>query len=271
MAKNCDNKCGSCAIASCAERKDTPGGNSQIKHVIGIVSGKGGVGKSSVTSLLAAAINRRGFKTAILDADITGPSIPQAFGLKGKAKSNETGIIPELTSGGIKVISINLLLENTSDAVIWRGPMIAGTVRQFWTDVNWGDVDYMFVDMPPGTGDVPLTVYQSLPLDGVILVTSPQQLVTMIVEKAANMAETMLIPILALVENMSYAECPDCGHKIDIFGESHAKEIADKYAISHSARMPLSAEISAAFDQGKIEDIQVEWLDNIIDSLLSDQ
>lgn len=275
MTETCNQNCDSCQVSSCSDRKKVleemvaaPGGDSKVKHVIGVVSGKGGVGKSSITALVAAAVNKRGYKTAILDADITGPSIPRAFGITAKAKIDENGIIPELTRDGIKVMSINLLLENTTDAVIWRGPMIAGTVRQFWTDVNWGDIDYMFVDMPPGTGDVPLTVYQSLPLEGIILVTSPQQLVSMIVEKAANMAQTMFIPILGIVENMSYVECPDCGKKIEVFGPSHLAETAEIYDIQHISRLPLNAEIAQACDNGTVEDLEGNWLEEIIQSLL---
>lgn len=270
MAENCNHNCSECH-QNCSDRQQTlasmkvaPKEGSHIKHVIGVVSGKGGVGKSLVTSLLACAMNKKGYKTAILDADITGPSIPQSFGIKEKAQSDELGIWPVATEKGIKVMSINLLLDNITDAVIWRGPMIAGAVRQFWTDVNWGEIDYMFVDMPPGTGDVPLTVYQSLPLDGVVLVTSPQQLVSMIVEKAANMSAEMLVPILALVENMSYFTCPDCGKKYHIFGDSHMKEIAAQHGISYTAELPIDPALSAACDEGRIETVDATWLEEII-------
>ena len=273
MAENCNHNCSECH-QTCTDRaqalasmKVAPKEGSHIKHVIGIVSGKGGVGKSLVTSLLACAMNKKGYKTAILDADMTGPSIPQAFGIKEKAKSDELGIWPVTTDQGIKVMSINLLLDNITDAVIWRGPMIAGAVRQFWTDVNWGDIDYMFVDMPPGTGDVPLTVYQSLPLDGIILVTSPQQLVAMIVEKAANMSTEMLVPILAMVENMSYFVCPDCNKKYHIFGDSNMKQIADQYGISYTAELPINPELATACDEGAIETIDAPWLEKIVDML----
>ena len=273
MAENCNHNCSECN-QTCADReqalsamKVAPKEGSHIKHVIGIVSGKGGVGKSLVTSLLACAMNKRGYKTAILDADITGPSIPQSFGIKEKAQSDELGIWPVTTTDGIKVMSINLLLDNITDAVIWRGPMIAGAVRQFWTDVNWGDIDYMFVDMPPGTGDVPLTVYQSLPLDGVIIVASPQQLVAMIVEKAANMSATMFVPILAMVENMSYFTCPDCGKKYHVFGDSHMEQIAKQHGISYTAELPIDPSLAAACDEGKIAEINGPWLDKIVDML----
>lgn len=228
--------------------------------MIGIVSGKGGVGKSAVTSMLAAAANREGLKTAVLDADITGPSIPKVFGLKNRARANPDGILPELTKTGIKVMSVNLLLESETDPVVWRGPVISGTVKQFWTDVIWGDVDYMFVDMPPGTGDVALTVFQSLPIDGIIIVTSPQELVSMIVEKAVKMADMMNIPILGLVENMSYFECPDCGRRHSIYGESHIEEIAAQYDIPVLAKLPIDPQLAKLCDQGTIELFEGEWL-----------
>jgi Mrp family chromosome partitioning ATPase len=273
LVENCDHNCAECALKCddkekmLAAMKVAPGGESQVKHVIGIISGKGGVGKSVVTSLLAVAMQRRGYQAAILDADITGPSIPQAFGITNKAKVDASGILPEKSKTGIKIISINLLLDRTTDAVIWRGPLIAGTVKQFWTEVNWGAVDYMFVDMPPGTGDVPLTVFQSLPLDGVIIVTSPQQLVAMIVEKAANMAQTMFVPILGLVENMSYFTCPHCGTKSRVFGESHLGQIASQHGIKLIAELPIAPAIAAACDEGRAEEIKGEWLDKIADML----
>ena len=275
MSESCSHDCSHCH-ASCSDKKKTlesmkvaPCQGSNIKHVIGVISGKGGVGKSLVTSMLAVAMHRRGYKTAVLDADITGPSIPQAFGLTGKATSDDTCLYPVESKTGIKIMSLNLLLENTTDAVIWRGPVIAGTARQFWTEVNWGDVDYMFVDMPPGTGDVPLTVFQSLPLDGVIIVSSPQQLVAMIVEKAAKMANAMYVPILALVENMSYFTCPDCGKEHHIFGDSHLEQIALAYNVPHIAQIPIDPLVAQAVDNGQIEDIQMPFLDNIADYLES--
>lgn len=226
---------------------------SDIKKVIGVVSGKGGVGKSLVTSMMAVEMRRRGNEVAILDADVTGPSIPKLFGITDRATSDNAGIYPALSKTGIEIMSTNLLLENDTDPVIWRGPVIAGAVKQFWTDVIWEDVDWMFVDMPPGTGDVPLTVFQSLPVDGIIVVTSPQELVSMIVEKAVKMADLMKIPVLGIVENMSYFECPDCGKKHSIFGESKIDEIAAKYGIDMVAKLPIDPKIAGACDKGMIE------------------
>lgn len=226
---------------------------SNVKKVIGIVSGKGGVGKSFVTSMLAVTMRRREHNVAVLDADITGPSIPKAFGLTEKARGNEFGILPSKSKTGIEVMSINLLLENDSDPVIWRGPVIAGTVKQFWTEVIWQDIDYMFVDMPPGTGDVPLTVFQSIPVDGIIVVTSPQELVSMIVEKAVKMAENMNIPIVGIVENMSYFKCPDCNKEYKIFGESNIEEIAKKHKIDVIAKLPINPDVAASIDKGLVE------------------
>ena len=273
MSQKCSSDCSSCQ-AECSSRKKTkadfqekPHKDSHIKHVIGVVSGKGGVGKSMVTSLLAVAMQRRGYKTAILDADITGPSIPRAFGLHDKATGSEEGLFPVLSGSGIPVMSLNLLVENDTDPVVWRGPVIAGTVKQFWTDVIWGDVDFMFVDMPPGTGDVPLTVFQSLPVDGIVLVTTPQELVTMIVDKAANMAGMMQVPILALVENMSYVLCPDCGKKISVFGESHGEANAKKHDIGIFDNLPMDPSLSAACDQGRIEWVTNEYLSKVADRL----
>lgn len=266
----CNHDCASCS-ASCGERKeiqkDKPNGLSRIKKVIAVVSGKGGVGKSLVTSLMAVAMNRRGRKTAVLDADITGPSIPKAFGIHDKAVGNEQGIFPAVSEDGVELMSVNLLLENDTDPVLWRGPVIGGTVRQFWTDVIWGDVDFMFVDMPPGTGDVPLTVFQSLPVDGIIVVTSPQELVSMIVGKAVKMARMMNVPVLGLVENMSYFKCPDCGREIDIFGRSRIKETAAGFEIENTARIPVDPEIAAACDRGEIEDVNCPALDRMADML----
>lgn len=230
---------------------------SSVKKVIGIVSGKGGVGKSLVTSLLAAAMRKRGHRTAVLDADITGPSIPKAFGLSGRASGSEIGLMPLTTASGIEVISANMFLQDESDPVIWRGPMIANMVKQFWTDVVWTDIDFMFVDMPPGTGDVPLTVFQSLPVDGIIVVTSPQELVSMIVAKAVKMAKMMNIPILGLVENYSYFHCPDNGKDYKIFGESHLEQTAAAYGLKVLANLPIDPAIAAACDAGKAEDLEL--------------
>ncbi len=273
MSENCTHNCSTCS-QNCSSRKDPqsllekPHELSNIKKVIGVVSGKGGVGKSLVTSLLAVTMQRRGFKTAILDADITGPSIPRSFGIKEKALGTENGILPCKTKTGIEVMSVNLLLENDTDPVVWRGPVIAGAVKQFWTDVIWNDVDFMFVDMPPGTGDVPLTVFQSLPIDGIVIVASPQELVGMIVEKAAKMAGLMNIPVLAFAENMSYFECPDCGCQHKIFGDSHIEEIAEVYKVDTVARIPINHKLAAAVDAGTVELFDGEWLDGIADKLL---
>ena len=242
---------------------------SDIKHVIGVVSGKGGVGKSLVTSLLAANMQKKGYKTAVLDADVTGPSIPKAFGITNKATGSAAGIIPELSKTGIEVMSVNLLLQDETEPVVWRGPVIAGTVKQFWQDVVWNDVDYMFVDMPPGTGDVPLTVFQSLPVDGIVVVTSPQELVGMIVEKAVKMAGMMDIPVLAVVENMSGFRCPDCGKVHNIFGESHIDEIAEKYGIPVTAKIPMDPNVAAKCDAGDIEYCEESWLDPVTEKLVN--
>lgn len=272
-SENCNHNCSSCG-SDCSERKESfleaTNEFSHVKKVIGVISGKGGVGKSMVTSLLAVLMKRQGYQTAILDADITGPSIPKAFGVKEKAKGNETGILPNETTMGIKMMSVNLLLPDETDPVIWRGPVIAGTVKQFWTDVIWEDVDYMFVDMPPGTGDVPLTVFQSLPVDGIVIVTSPQELVSMIVTKAVNMARKMDIPILGLVENMSYLECPDCGKQISIFGESHIDEISAQSGIPVLARIPITPSIAQHVDAGTIEYLEENWMEAAVEKLLAD-
>lgn len=267
----CSHNCESCG-KTCSERKPSsflvePNKDSHIKKVIGVVSGKGGVGKSLVTSLLSVLSARNGYKTAILDADITGPSIPKSFGIHEKAGGNDDGIFPVESKTGIEVMSLNLLTENETDPVIWRGPIIAGTVKQFWTDVIWGDVDYMFIDMPPGTGDVPLTVFQSIPVDAIVIVASPQELVGMIVEKAVNMAQMMHIPVLALVENMSYVTCPDCNKQIRIFGESHIAEIAQKHDVKHIASLPIDPKLAAACDAGDIESFQGDWLDDIFTAI----
>jgi Mrp family chromosome partitioning ATPase len=274
MSEGCSHNCESCN-ENCSERTkesllEKPHELSHIKKVIGVVSGKGGVGKSLVTSLLAVLAQRNGYQTAILDADITGPSIPKAFGLHGKAEGSELGLYPVKTKTGISVMSLNLLTENETDPVVWRGPLIAGTVKQFWTDVIWGDVDYMFIDMPPGTGDVPLTVFQSIPVDGLIIVASPQELVGMIVEKAVNMAQMMNIPVLALVENMSYITCPDCGKEIRVFGESHIAEIAKKHGVQTVARLPIDPKLAAGCDAGMIELFEGSWLNGVMDKLISD-
>ena len=269
----CTHNCSTCG-QNCSSRTEPqsliekPHELSKIKKVIGIVSGKGGVGKSLVTTLLAVTMQRRGFKTAILDADITGPSIPKAFGIKEKAQGTESGIIPCRTKTGIEIMSVNLLLENDTDPVVWRGPVIAGAVKQFWTDVIWDDVDFMFVDMPPGTGDVPLTVFQSLPVDGIVIVASPQELVGMIVEKAAKMAELMKIPVLAFAENMAYFECPDCGKRHNVFGESHIDDIAKQYGVDTVSQIPINNKLAAAVDAGAVELFEGDWLENIADKLL---
>ena len=264
----CTHNCSSCS-ADCGSRDMRVPGNalSSVKHVIAVVSGKGGVGKSTVTASLAAAMAKKGRKVAVLDADITGPSIPTAFGIHQKATGTDAGIDPAVTDGGVKLMSLNLLSANETDPVIWRGPVIAGVVTQFWQDVVWGDVDYMFVDMPPGTGDVPLTVFQSLPVDGVIVVTSPQDLVSMIVTKAVNMAKMMDIPVLGLVENYSYFQCPDCGNRHAIFGESHLDQVAMELELPVLARLPIDPSLAAAFDAGKIEQVENNPLAELADRL----
>ena len=259
----CTHDCGSCS-SSCNSKNNKNfklecNKNSKIKKVIGVVSGKGGVGKSTVTSLLAVSKNRKGYKTAILDADITGPSIPKAFGIDHKAAATEDELLPVCSPTGIKIMSVNLLLEDETDPVVWRGPVISSTVRQFWTDVRWGEIDYMFVDMPPGTGDVALTVFQSLPIDGIIVVTSPQELVAMIVEKAVKMADMMNVPILGVVENMSYFQCPECGKRHNIFGNSRVDEIAEKFKTKVLAKLPIDTNISASQDNGAIENIDKDY------------
>ena len=268
---DCTHDCSTCSKKDCSEKKDfkeKQNEQSNVKKVIGIVSGKGGVGKSLVTSLLSVLTAKNGYKVGVLDADITGPSIPKVFGIKGKATSLDGKFItPIETSLGIKVMSINLLLENDDDPVVWRGPVIGGAVKQFWTDVCWGDVDFMFVDMPPGTGDVPLTVFQSLPVDGIIVVTSPQELVSMIVGKAVKMANMMNIPVLGLVENMSYYECPKCGEKISIFGNSNIEETASRYGIKTIAKLPINPNFAKMCDAGEIEMFEGKELDNVLNVL----
>ena len=269
----CTHDCSSCSsdCKSGSEEKQsmkTPlNDKSSVKKVIAVMSGKGGVGKSTVTAMLASAMNREGFKTAVLDADITGPSIPKMFGLHERAMGSEDGIIPAVTEMGIKVMSVNLLLENDTDPVVWRGPVISGTVTQFWSDVIWGDVDYMFVDMPPGTGDVALTVFQSIPIDGIIIVTSPQDLVSMIVEKAVKMAQMMNVPILGVVENMSYFECPDCGKRHNIYGESRIDEVAAKFGTKVLAKLPIDPELAKCVDRGMVELCNGDFMENAADEL----
>ncbi|MBR3905299.1 MAG: Mrp/NBP35 family ATP-binding protein [Clostridia bacterium] len=268
----CTHDCSTCS-ANCASREkqsmiEKPHRLSNIKKVVAVMSGKGGVGKSLVTSLLAVLASRAGYKTAILDADITGPSIPKAFGIKEKAMGNDEGILPVESRTGIKMMSVNLLLEEDNTPVVWRGPVIAGTVKQFWTDVLWGDIDIMFIDMPPGTGDVPLTVFQSVPVDDAIVVTSPQALVGMIVEKALNMANMMDIKVLGLVENMSYALCPDCGKHVEVFGESHVQETAERFGTEVLAKLPINLKLAAACDAGLIELFEGDWLDDAIRKVL---
>ena len=240
---------------------------SSIKHVIGVVSGKGGVGKSLVTSMLAVLMQREGYRVGILDADITGPSIPKAFGVKGEVGGDENGMFPPKSTTGIEIMSVNLLLENETQPVIWRGPVIAGTVKQFWSATVWDDIDYLFVDCPPGTGDVPLTVFQSIPLDGIVIVSSPQELVAMIVEKAANMAKMMDIPVVGLVENMSYVKCPDCDKQIKIFGDSHIEEIAEKFGYELLGKIPLDTKLAGAVDRGLIELMENDYLDGAVEIL----
>ena len=272
MSEGCSHDCSSCG-ENCASRQEKQSllvdanALSDIKKVIAVVSGKGGVGKSLVTSMLSVMTHRKGKKVAVLDADVTGPSIPKMFGQNKKANANDMGIFPVETSTGINMMSVNFLLEDETTPVLWRGPVISGVVTQFWQDVIWGETDYMFVDMPPGTGDVPLTVFQSLPIDGIIVVTSPQELVGMIVEKAVNMADMMNIPVLGIVENMSYFECPDCGKQHKIFGESNIEAIAEKHNIKHISKLPMRPEIAAAADAGCIEKVDLAELDNMVDML----
>jgi Mrp family chromosome partitioning ATPase len=269
MSETCSESCSSCG-EQCADRKEqqtdftvNPHQLSKIGKVYGIVSGKGGVGKSLVTSMMANTMNKKGYSVGVLDADITGPSIPKAFGIKGQVKQDEFGMFPCRSKGGIDVMSINLLLENDTDPVIWRGPIIGNVVKQFWTDVIWTDIDYMFIDMPPGTGDVPLTVFQSIRLDGIIIVTSPQELVSMIVEKAVNMAKKMNVPIIGIVENMSYFKCTKCDAEHHIFGESHINEIAKAHGLEVLAKLPIDSKIAAACDAGNIEDINNDWVERL--------
>ena len=265
---SCNGNCSSCG-SDCADRKQESllaqlNPKSTVKKVIAVVSGKGGVGKSTVTSMLAVAMARQGKRVGVLDADITGPSAPTAFGVTECQGANEEGLYPALTSTGIQVMSINLLLDNPGDPVVWRGPVIAGAVKQFWTDVIWEDVDYLFVDMPPGTGDVPLTVFQSLPVDGIVIVTSPQDLVSMIVTKAVRMAEMMHIPVLGFVENYSYLECPDCGKRIKVFGEGHLDEVAQNLGLPVLARLPIDPKVAEAYDNGRMETVNTDALADVV-------
>jgi len=262
---SCNGNCSSCSSSDCGDRKKESllaalNPLSNVKKVIAVVSGKGGVGKSTVTSMLAVSMARKGYRVGVLDADITGPSAPTAFGVNECQGANEDGLYPALTRSGIQVMSINLLLDNSTDPVVWRGPVIAGAVKQFWTDVIWEDVDYMFVDMPPGTGDVPLTVFQSLPVDGIVIVTSPQDLVSMIVSKAVKMANMMHIPVLGFVENYSYLSCPDCGKKIEVFGKSKLPEVAEAFNLPILARLPIDPRVAEAYDNGLMETVDTELL-----------
>ncbi len=265
---SCTGDCSSCSKAGSSEiEKAATNVNSNVKKVIGVVSGKGGVGKSLVTAMLATLMKRKGYSVGILDADITGPSIPKMFGIHGRTEATEMGILPRVTDSGIKVMSINLLLETEETPVVWRGPVIAGAVTQFWTDVVWGDIDYMFVDMPPGTGDVPLTVFQSLPIDGIVIVTSPQDLVSMIVKKAYKMAELMNVPVLGLVENMSYVCCPDCGAEFRIFGEGKTETVAEELDCLMLAEVPIDVRLAELADKGEFEKFNVGYMDNAADIL----
>ena len=268
---SCNNDCSSCA-SKCekADLREPQNAMSNVKNVIAVVSGKGGVGKSLVTSLLSVYTRREGFETAIIDADITGPSMPRSFGVHEKASGSDLGLFPAVTSTGIKMMSLNLLLENEEDPVVWRGPVIAGAVKQFWTDVVWNDVDFMYVDLPPGTGDVPLTVFQSLPVKGIIIVTSPQELVGMIVGKAARMAGLMNVPILGIVENFSYFDCPDCGKRHYIYGESRLEEIAREYGVTNTVRLPIDPKLSAAADKGMVELCDVPAMEAFTKKLLGE-
>ncbi len=264
MSGSCNGNCSSCG-SDCGDRKAESllaklNPNSSVKKVIAVVSGKGGVGKSTVTARMAVAMAKKGYRVGILDADITGPSMPKAFGVNECSGADDSGLYPALTASGIQVMSINLLLDNDTDPVVWRGPVIAGAVKQFWTDVIWQDVDYLFVDMPPGTGDVPLTVFQSLPVDGILVVTSPQALVSMIVSKAVKMANMMHVPVLGFVENYSYFACPDCGKKLAVFGESKLDEVAQQYNVPILARLPIDPSVAAAFDAGKMELVDTQEL-----------
>lgn len=268
----CTHDCSTCS-SNCGERKEPRSflkpmnKNSNIKKVIGIVSGKGGVGKSLVSCLLAVKCQKAGLKVGVLDADITGPSVPKSFGITLRAMQDDTGLLPTVTKTGVKMMSINLLLEDVNSPVVWRGPVISGVIEQFWTDVNWGELDYLFVDMPPGTGDVALTVFQSLPVDGIVIVSTPQDLVKMIVNKAFNMAKIMNVPVLGLVENMSYYQCPDCGKKHNIFGESQIDETAKELGVPVLAKLPIDPEVAKLVDEGRVEDVECPQLDEFVSAL----
>ncbi len=273
MAEECTHNCSTCS-ANCSSKEqkaqtDAPHELSSVKHIIAVVSGKGGVGKSLVTSMLAVNMQRLGYKTAILDADVTGPSIPKAFGLRAGVDGDGTGMIPPTTTSGIDIMSVNLMLEDETKPVVWRGPVIAGAVKQFWTDTIWHNIDYMFIDCPPGTGDVPLTVFQSIPIDGIVIVSSPQELVGMIVEKAANMAQMMNVPVYGLVENMSYVKCPDCGKEIKVFGEGHIEAIAEKFGYDLLGRIPMDPKLSALVDKGWIEMMNIDYLEKAAEILVN--
>ena len=268
MAENCTHNCSTCSSGDCASRTapqfEQPHAKSKIKHTVAVVSGKGGVGKSIVTSMLAVALSKKGYRVGILDADITGPSIPKAFGVVDPVEGDENGLYPPKSDNGIDIMSLNLMLQDETSPVIWRGPVIAGTVKQFYTDVIWDDLDYLLIDCPPGTGDVPLTIFQSIKLDGIVIVSSPQELVAMIVSKAANMADMMKIPVLGLVENMSYVKCPDCGKEIRIFGESHIEEVAQKFGYPVLARIPMDPKLAALVDAGRIEELEENPLSDAV-------
>lgn len=274
MAEECTHDCGSCGTTCGSDTRpkdlhEAPNELSNIRHVIAVVSGKGGVGKSLVTGLLSVAMSRKGQHVGIMDADITGPSIPKMFGVSGEIRGSQAGAYPVTTAGGIDIVSMNLLLEHTTDPVVWRGPVISGVVKQFWHDFIWQDVDYMFVDMPPGTGDVPLTVFQSIKVDAIIIVTAPQDLVSMIVSKAVEMAKKMNVPILGLVENMAYFNCDDCGKKHYIYGNSHIEEIAQKYNLSVLGKLPIDPKLASLCDNGEIENFENDYLYNVANKIES--
>ena len=273
MSESRTHNCSTCS-SNCSSREknsllEQPNELSSVKHIIAVVSGKGGVGKSLVTSMLAVNMSRLGYKTAILDADVTGPSIPKAFGLKATVEGDEHGMIPPTTTSGIDIMSVNLMLDDETKPVVWRGPVIAGAVKQFWTDTIWHNIDYMFIDCPPGTGDVPLTVFQSIPIDGIVIVSSPQELVSMIVEKAANMAQMMNVPVYGLVENMSYVKCPDCGKEIKVFGDGHMEKIAEKFGYDLLGRIPMDPKLSALVDKGWIEMMDNNYLETAAEVLVN--
>ncbi|MCR5175533.1 MAG: Mrp/NBP35 family ATP-binding protein [Anaerovibrio sp.] len=274
MAEECNHDCNSCGTTCSSDTRkmgdmfEAPNDLSNIRHAIAVVSGKGGVGKSLVTGLLSVEMSRKGRHVGVMDADITGPSIPKMFGVSGEIIGSQAGAFPVTSAGGIDIVSMNLFLENNTDPVVWRGPILSGVVKQFWQDVIWNDVDYLFIDMPPGTGDVPLTVMQSIKLDGIVIVTSPQELVSMIVAKAVKMASAMKVPILGLVENLSYFECPDCGKKHEIFGASHLEEIAKEYHLDILGRIPIQPKLAAECDAGQIESVEDSYLQEAADKLL---